>query len=289
MAATAPGAASTAEPSKAARPSVMARFSIRTRLIVLAAVLLAALIGSNAYLSRELSENAQTLAEEAEIVSTLTTAHAASRAFGDLKYWLTDLAVSLAALLHDPSAPVARDTLYWHLPHYHHSTPASAIRRGDWKLIEFFEDGSLELYNLREDLGEKENLAARKPEKARELREALAAWRKEVGAQMPRPNPDFDPERANELARRNREGSRREGFVRWVCFGPVQSSTAVSEDPSPGPALAPDPDLAPDLAVREPDPKGGTPARSGPRRCPSSSRSHRTRRPRRSRSAPDPG
>ncbi|MBW3542836.1 MAG: sulfatase, partial [Planctomycetes bacterium] len=69
--------------------------------------------------------------------------------------------VSLAGLLKNPEAALGRDTLYWHLPHYHHSTPAGAIRRGDWKLIEFFEDGRLELYNLRNDPAEQDNLAGR--------------------------------------------------------------------------------------------------------------------------------
>jgi arylsulfatase A len=107
--------------------------------------------------------------------------------------------LSLAALLRDPRTALARDTLYWHLPHYHHSTPASAIRRGDWKLIEFFEDNSLELYDLGSDLGEKTNLAAREPARARDLQQALAAWRTHVGARLPVPNPNHDPARATEL------------------------------------------------------------------------------------------
>jgi uncharacterized sulfatase len=95
--------------------------------------------------------------------------------------------VSLAALLANPAAPLARDTLHWHLPHYHHSTPASAIRRGDWKLIEFFEDNSLQLFNLRADPGEQTNLADREPARLKELQAALAQWRKQVGARMPVP------------------------------------------------------------------------------------------------------
>ncbi|HYF36247.1 MAG TPA: sulfatase [Prosthecobacter sp.] len=109
--------------------------------------------------------------------------------------------VSLAAVLRDPAAPLARDTLYWHLPHYHHSTPAGAIRRGDWKLIEFFEDNRVELYNLRADLGEQKNLAATEPARAQELRAALADWRKSVSARMPEPNLQYDPGRASELAK----------------------------------------------------------------------------------------
>lgn len=95
-----------------------------------------------------------------------------------------------------------RNALYWHYPHYHHSSPAGAIREGDFKLIEFYEDEHLELYNLREDISEQSNLANRMPSKATELREKLTAWRKAIGAKMPMPNPDYDPARAHEWARR---------------------------------------------------------------------------------------
>lgn len=109
--------------------------------------------------------------------------------------------VSLATFLRDPAQVPARDTWFWHLPHYHHSTPASAIRRGDWKLIEFFETGALELYDLAADAAETTNLAAREPARSAELRAALAAWRTRVGARLPTPNPAHDPARANELGR----------------------------------------------------------------------------------------
>lgn len=93
------------------------------------------------------------------------------------------------------SGPLRRDTIYWHYPHYHPggATPYGAIRQGDWKLVEFYEDDHVELFNLTADLGEKNDLAARLPDKAKQLREKLTAWRKEVGAQMPTLNPDFDP------------------------------------------------------------------------------------------------
>ncbi|MCX5683467.1 MAG: sulfatase [Planctomycetota bacterium] len=90
-----------------------------------------------------------------------------------------------------------REAVYWHYPHYHPggATPGSIIRAGDWKLIEYFEDNRVELYNLREDLGETKDLAATMPDKAAELRKKLADWRTSVGAQMPTPNPDYDPEK----------------------------------------------------------------------------------------------
>jgi arylsulfatase A len=88
--------------------------------------------------------------------------------------------------------------LYWHYPHYHHSTPAGAIREGDWKLIEFFENGLSQLYDLRDDLGEQTDLSAVFPRKALELQIKLARWRRSVGAAMPQANPDFDPTRRKE-------------------------------------------------------------------------------------------
>jgi len=105
--------------------------------------------------------------------------------------------VSLVPLLKQ-TGELQRESIFWHYPHYHHSTPAGAIRKGDWKLIEFFEDGRLELYNLKNDIGENQNLAEKMPEKARELQKELADWRKSVNAAMPVPNPDFDPARRYE-------------------------------------------------------------------------------------------
>ncbi|MEO6034383.1 MAG: sulfatase [Verrucomicrobiota bacterium] len=92
-----------------------------------------------------------------------------------------------------------RDAIYWHFPGYlgagensWRTKPVGAIRSGDWKLMEFFEDNHLELYNLKDDLGEKNNLAAKNPEKAKELQTKLAAWRKALNAPMPTPNTPTD-------------------------------------------------------------------------------------------------
>ncbi len=98
-----------------------------------------------------------------------------------------------------------RDAIYWHYPHYHHSRPAGAIREGNFKLIEFYEDGRLELYNLKRDISEKRNLATKLPKKAAQLQKKLAAWRQSVDAKMPTPNPDYDPARAHEWGRRQRK------------------------------------------------------------------------------------
>jgi arylsulfatase A len=107
------------------------------------------------------------------------------------------------------SGTLKRDAIYWHYPHYHHSRPAGAIRQGKWKLIEFYEDGRLELYNLKNDIREKTNLATNMPEKAAELQQKLAAWRESVGAKMPTPNPDYDPARADEWGRRQQNKTRK--------------------------------------------------------------------------------
>jgi arylsulfatase A len=105
--------------------------------------------------------------------------------------------VSLVPLLRQ-QGELARRDLFWHYPHYQHyqqegTTPYGAIRRGDWKLIEYYDDKPPELYNLRDDLSEQHNLAATEPERVKALRESLRAWRREVGAQMPSPNPNYDP------------------------------------------------------------------------------------------------
>jgi len=103
---------------------------------------------------------------------------------------------SMLPLLKDPSATLRREAIYFHYPHYHHSCPAGAIRAGDWKLIEFFDGSPLELYNLREDLGETVNLAGKMPQKAEQMQKILVNWRRDIGARMPRPNPNHDPARA---------------------------------------------------------------------------------------------
>ena len=100
--------------------------------------------------------------------------------------------IDLSLLLTNRNASLERDTLYFHYPHYYSTTtPVSAIREGDWKLLEYFEDGRLELYNLGNDLGETEDLSLSRQRLANRLREKLDGWRKIVDAQLPEPNPDI--------------------------------------------------------------------------------------------------
>jgi arylsulfatase A-like enzyme len=102
--------------------------------------------------------------------------------------------LSLAGLLASPQTHLARDALFFHYPHYYSSTsPVSAIRAGDWKLLEYYEDDRVELYNLREDLGETTDLAARMSDQVRRLQDRLHGWLAAVGAQFPATNPGFKP------------------------------------------------------------------------------------------------
>ena len=100
--------------------------------------------------------------------------------------------VSLLPLLKQTDG-FKRDALYWHYPHYapQGGKPGGIIRRGDYKLIEFYEDGHLELYDLKQDIGERINLADKMPDKAMELERKLDAWRRETKAQMMNPNSNY--------------------------------------------------------------------------------------------------
>jgi uncharacterized sulfatase len=82
--------------------------------------------------------------------------------------------------------------VFWHYPVYHHDVPASAVREGDWKLIENLVNGTVELYNLKVDIGETTDLSKVFPEKANELYVKLKDWQKELKADLPAPNLLFD-------------------------------------------------------------------------------------------------
>jgi arylsulfatase A len=106
--------------------------------------------------------------------------------------------ISLVPWLKDPKKPADRESLFWHYPHYHRTTPYGAIRQGDFKLIEFFENGKLELYDLKNDPAESKDLSESEPAKAKALHQAMLDWRKEVGAQMPTANPNHGKAAANQ-------------------------------------------------------------------------------------------
>jgi len=99
--------------------------------------------------------------------------------------------ISLVTLLASDTARTGRDVMYWHYPHYHKGMPASVIRSGKYKLIEFLEDGSIELYDLDKDLSEQQNLAAKFPLLSDSLYRQLDNWRKSNDAYVPALNPGW--------------------------------------------------------------------------------------------------
>lgn len=111
--------------------------------------------------------------------------------------------ISLMPLL-IKSGSLDRRAIYWHYPHYHSSSigPCGAVRAGDYKLIEWYDDsiagadGRFELYDLKNDIMERNNLVEKEPDKVRELSRMLSDWRKQVDAQMLTPNPNYDPQKA---------------------------------------------------------------------------------------------
>jgi arylsulfatase A-like enzyme len=120
---------------------------------------------------------------------------------------------SFAPLMLNRDAKLKRDAIYQHFPGYlgagadqWRTTPVTTITAGEWKLMEFLEDGRLELYNLRDDPGETKNLAATMPEKAKELHTKLAAWRTAIKAPMPTKN---DPAAAEPAAAKKKGGKKK--------------------------------------------------------------------------------
>ncbi len=115
---------------------------------------------------------------------------------GDAKHNANLDGISLAPLLRDPQGRLNRDELFFHYPHYYATTsPVSAVRARDWKLLEYYEDNHVELYNLKQDPREATDLAAQMPDKAAQLRRRLHDWLASVNAPMPRPNPEFKASR----------------------------------------------------------------------------------------------
>ena len=133
----------------------------------------------------------------------------------------------------------ARPAVFWHYPHYHHGTPASAVRAGQYKLIEFYRpDGPprAELYDLREDLGETTNLAAEQPEELAELKTLLAEYRADTGAKPPVANPAYDPARAGEWWTRPYPGRPTKPVLESVAGPPPTGPVDASDVPESGAA-----------------------------------------------------
>jgi len=98
--------------------------------------------------------------------------------------------IDMTALLKEPSREVETRALFFHYPHYYPTTsPVSAIRLGDWKLLKYYEDARVELYNLADDLSEQTDLSKTMPAVAERLERQLRDWLDEVNAQTPAPNP----------------------------------------------------------------------------------------------------
>jgi arylsulfatase A-like enzyme len=103
--------------------------------------------------------------------------------------------LSLKPLFKDPTTTLPRDAIFHHFPGYlgqgknrWRTTPVSVVQMRQWKLMEFLEDGRLELYDLESDLSESRNMASIEPQRAAMMRERLEVWRREINASMPKPN-----------------------------------------------------------------------------------------------------
>jgi len=106
---------------------------------------------------------------------------------------------NLLPVLRDSSVALKRNAIHFHYPHYHHHRPASAIREGDWKLIQYLDNtGEMELYNLAEDIGEENDLSEEKQGRVADLKGKLQRWQNQVIARLPIPNPHYDESRAEE-------------------------------------------------------------------------------------------
>jgi arylsulfatase A len=103
--------------------------------------------------------------------------------------------ISIVPLL-EGKKKLNRDAIYWHFPHYSNhgmQSPGGAIRCGDYKLIEYFENGTVQLFNLKDDIGEQHDLATAHPKMVKKLKKKLHDWRISINAHMMEPNPDYVP------------------------------------------------------------------------------------------------
>lgn len=103
--------------------------------------------------------------------------------------------VSLRPLLAG-TGPIAQPAIYWHYPHYSNQggSPSSAMREGDWKLVQFYDDGRVELYNLKTDTSERHDLSRMFPARTATMLQMLNEWKKESHAKIPSVNPYYNPD-----------------------------------------------------------------------------------------------
>ena len=90
-----------------------------------------------------------------------------------------------------------RDAIYWHFPHYSNhgmQSPGGAVRCGDYKLLEYYENNTVQLFNLKDDINELNDISLSEPEKTKELKTMLFSWRERVSAKMMEPNPEYKSE-----------------------------------------------------------------------------------------------
>lgn len=101
---------------------------------------------------------------------------------------------SYLSTLYNPDEPLNRGPVFWHYPHFSNqgSRPTAALRWGDYKLVESYETGQVELYNLKDDISEQQDLSDKMPEKTIEMHNQLKQWRQDINANMPVPNPDYN-------------------------------------------------------------------------------------------------
>jgi arylsulfatase A-like enzyme len=95
--------------------------------------------------------------------------------------------------------PTEERALFWHYPHYGNQggAPSAAIRRGDWKLIYWYEDERVELFDLARDMSESTDLATKEPERVKKMLAELKQWQKDVGAKFPQANPRYKEDKPN--------------------------------------------------------------------------------------------
>jgi hypothetical protein len=148
--------------------------------------------------------------------------------------------ISFLPTLYDPSADLGRDAIYWYIPYYgspsgngdqtlFYNPPAAVIRSGDYKLIKFFEDGSLELYNLKNDIGETYDLSLEEPAKVDELHGKLNQWLVDINAPVMERNPQYSPPVPDSTTNAVRNNRFEQGIQHWSLEVNGSAQASISE------------------------------------------------------------